>query len=219
MVAKTFFVICANLVLIQSALGQINYAGWSPAAASSISGNNIVENTVVIGNNAGAGSIGLANSGSLGSSVGLANTGVVGSGFANAGLLNAGISGIGLANSGLVLPATNAEFLSLASLSSGGVLPITSYSPIVPSGLTVYSENAIEGPVAVIGQLPFLSAVAFEGTLASEGAGSAGCGCGSSGNIGIVSETYTPIAAPAPSGLGLGAGLGFGAGLGRGWAL
>ncbi|KAM3955227.1 uncharacterized protein ACR2FA_010889 [Aphomia sociella] len=228
MAFKTTVFFCAQIFLIQSAMGQLKYGNYLPSALSGINNNNIMENTVVISNNAAPGGVGLANSGAIGSTVGLANTGVFGSGI---GLANAGLgSGIGLTNTGLlgsglniantgvignaVLPAANVNYLNLASLSSGGVLPINSFSPIVPAGLTVVSENAIEGPLAIVGQLPFLSAVAFEGALASEGAGAAGCGCGTSGNIGIVSESYGPIATPAIGGLGVGAGIGLGAGRG-----
>ncbi|XP_053621420.1 uncharacterized protein LOC128681502 [Plodia interpunctella] len=74
------------------------------------------------------------------------------------------------------------------SASNGGVFSVTSVSPIVPSGLSVFSDNLlIEGPLTVTGQLPFLSAVAVEGALPSSGQGVAGCGCGD-GNIGIVNE-------------------------------
>ncbi|KAM3956123.1 uncharacterized protein ACR2FA_009912 [Aphomia sociella] len=195
MVSKIAFVFCAQALLIQCAFGQV----IRPSLAG-ITGNSIVENSVVIGNNAGASGIGLANTGLLGSSINLANSGALatGVGLANTGLLSTGLN---VANTGLIsgaaLPAANVNYINLASVSGGGVLPINSFSPIVPAGLTVVSENAIEGPLAIVGQLPFLSAVAFEGALASEGAGAAGCGCGTSGNIGIVSESYGPIATPA----------------------
>ncbi|KAM3956122.1 uncharacterized protein ACR2FA_009911 [Aphomia sociella] len=224
MATKTILVLCAQALLIQTVFGQLTYSGLNagyPARSGlalpslgSVNGNSIVENTVVIGNNAGINGVGLANTGRLGSSVGLANTGILGSGvgLANTGLVSNGLAGIGLANSGLIgssiLPANGAGFLDLVSVSGGGSLPINSYSLITPAGLTVVSENAIEGPLTVGGQLPFLSAVAFEGALASEGAAAAGCGCGTSGNIGIISENYGPVAAPALTGLGYGAGLG-----------
>ncbi|KAM3956119.1 uncharacterized protein ACR2FA_009907 [Aphomia sociella] len=192
MASKAVLFVCVQAILAQCAFGQLN-RGYRPALPSlaSISGNSVIENNLVIGNNAGFGGIGLANAGVIGSNIGLANTGI----------LNSGVAGIGLANTGLignaVLPAVTTNYLDLTSVSSGGVLPINSFSPIVPAGLNVVSENAIEGPVGIFGQLPFLSAVAFEGALASEGMGAAGCGCGTTGNIGIVSETYGPVAAPA----------------------
>ncbi|KAM3956126.1 LOW QUALITY PROTEIN: uncharacterized protein ACR2FA_009915, partial [Aphomia sociella] len=191
---------------------------------SGVSGNTVVENTVVVGNNAGAGGVGLTNSGTLGSNVGLTNAGLLGTGVAGAGWANTGLSGSGIAlgNTGLVgsavVPAMSTDYLSLASLWRR-TFTINSYSPIVPSGLTVVSENAIEGPVVVVGQLPFLSAVAFEGSLDTDGTSAAGCGCGNSGNVGITSESYTPLVAPTIGGLGLGAGLGVGAGRGLGAGL
>ncbi|XP_053604056.1 autotransporter adhesin BpaC-like [Plodia interpunctella] len=103
------------------------------------------------------------------------------------------------ANTGAVLNAANPNYLNVASVSGGGVLPVTSYSPIAPAGLTVLSDNVIEGTLFVSGDLPFLSAVAFEGGLATAGSGAASCGCGD-GSVGIVSEN-------AGAGLGL-AGLG-----------
>ncbi|PZC72313.1 hypothetical protein B5X24_HaOG211324 [Helicoverpa armigera] len=110
--------------------------------------------------------------------------------------------------------------------SSGGGFAVTSYSPIAPTGITVVSENAIEGALTVNGELPFLGAVAVDGALPTAGAGGINYGCGS-GSVAIVSEVapagpFTPAAAgPAYPGAGYGsaAGFGYGAGLGgRGYA-
>lgn len=77
--------------------------------------------------------------------------------------------------------------------SYGGGLSVTSSSPISPTGLTVTSENEIEGTVTVAGQLPFLGAVATDGAFATAGAGAVSYGCGD-GTIGIVAETpITPV--------------------------
>ncbi|XP_059062447.1 chorion protein ERB.1-like [Achroia grisella] len=226
MATKTI-IICVQALLLQSALGQLNYGGSFGASSQSVA-----ESSVAVSNSAsgvGVTGAGLANAGAAG--IGLGNAALLAAGWANAASIGSGAADIGwnnaLANSGVaigntglignaVLPAVNTDYLSLASLSTGGLLPVTSYSPIVPSGISVLSENVIEGPVAVIGQLPFLSTVSFEGSLASEGASSAGCGCGSNGNIGIISETYEPIAAPAVSGVGVGSVLDMGVGLGAG---
>ncbi|CAH0599947.1 unnamed protein product [Chrysodeixis includens] len=89
--------------------------------------------------------------------------------------------------------------------SSGGSFAVTSSSPISPTGITVFSQNAIEGALAVNGELPFLGAIAVEGTLPTAGAGGINYGCGSA-NVGIVSEGAAPAAA-APARLGYGAGL------------
>ncbi|KAJ8704474.1 hypothetical protein PYW07_011662 [Mythimna separata] len=105
--------------------------------------------------------------------------------------------------------------------SSGGGFLVQSISPIAPTGITVFSENAIEGALAVNGELPFLSAVTVEGALPSAGAGGINYGCGS-GAVGIVSEgvgaaatgpygAIAPAAAIAPARVGYGpvqAGLG-----------
>ncbi|XP_059062449.1 chorion class CB protein M5H4-like [Achroia grisella] len=226
MAAKTIFVLCAQALLLQSVLGQLNYGGSFGASSQSVA-----ESSVAVSNSAsgvGVTGAGLANAGAAATAAGWNNAALLGSeataaGWANAASIGSGAAGLGwnnaLANSGVaigntglignaVLPAVNTDYLSLASLSTGGLLPVTSYSPIVPSGISVLSENVIEGPVAVIGQLPFLSTVSFEGSVPSEGASTAGCGCGSNGNIGIIRENYAPAPAPAISGLGLGTGLG-----------
>lgn len=71
--------------------------------------------------------------------------------------------------------------------SSGGGFPVTSVSPIAPTGLSIISENAIEGSLVVGGSLPFLGTVALEGVLPTAGAGAVSYGCGNEA-IGIVSE-------------------------------
>lgn len=78
--------------------------------------------------------------------------------------------------------------------SFGGGLAVTSSSPIAPTGLSVTSENAIEGALAVAGNLPFLGTVAVEGAYQTAGAGAVSYGCGN-GNIGITGENIAPAAA------------------------
>ncbi|XP_050359101.1 chorion class B protein PC10-like [Nymphalis io] len=73
--------------------------------------------------------------------------------------------------------------------SNGGGFTITSASPIAPTGVTVTSENAYEGPLAVSGVLPFLGAVALEGALPTLGAGTINYGCGN-GNVGMLNEDF-----------------------------
>ena len=88
--------------------------------------------------------------------------------------------------------------LTLADLaaSRGGGLRIKSSSSIEPSGVTVQTDSmAIEGPLAVSGQIPFLGVVALEGPLPAGGTGAVAYGCGN-GNIGIVSEGIDPVAVP-----------------------
>ncbi|CAG4963839.1 unnamed protein product [Colias eurytheme] len=80
--------------------------------------------------------------------------------------------------------------LSLADLaaSRGGGLRVMTSSPISPTGVSVQSDNmAVEGPLSVSGQLPFLGVVSVEGPLAALGAGAVAYGCGN-GNVGMVSE-------------------------------
>ncbi|CAB3261913.1 unnamed protein product [Arctia plantaginis] len=107
-----------------------------------------------------------------------------------------------------------------AAPTSGGGFAVTSVSPITPTGISVVSENAIEGAVSIVGELPFLGAVAVEGALPTAGAGGINYGCGN-GAVGIVSEGVAPPVAPNayPGNVGFGAagfngGLPYGAGLG-----
>ncbi|CAB3223140.1 unnamed protein product [Arctia plantaginis] len=101
-----------------------------------------------------------------------------------------------------------------SAATSGGGFAVTSMSPISPTGISVVSENAIEGPLSITGQLPFLGAIALEGALPTAGAGAINYGCGN-GAVGIVSEGLAPTAAPAayPAGHNYGA-AGFGPGMG-----
>ncbi|XP_050669016.1 chorion class B protein M2410-like [Leptidea sinapis] len=71
--------------------------------------------------------------------------------------------------------------------SNGGGLTVFSSSPIAPNGVSLFSENAIEGALAVAGELPFLGTVALEGALPTAGAGSVAYGSGN-GNVGIMNE-------------------------------
>ena len=73
------------------------------------------------------------------------------------------------------------------TITSGGGLPVTSISSIAPTGITVRSDNSFEGPVTIIGELPFLSAVAVEGNLPTNGAGGIEYGCGN-GIVAMLSE-------------------------------
>ncbi|CAH2084054.1 unnamed protein product [Euphydryas editha] len=77
--------------------------------------------------------------------------------------------------------------------SSGGGLEVSSGSAFSPNGLSVLSENAIEGNLAVTGALPFLGAVALEGVLPTAGAGAVNYGCGN-GEVAILAEDTAPAA-------------------------
>lgn len=99
--------------------------------------------------------------------------------------------------------------------SSGGGFLVTSVSPIAPTGLTVVSENAIEGSLIVGGNLPFLATVALEGILPTAGSGAVSYGCGD-GAVGIVSEGPIPTGIVGPSSYppGVPAGLAYGSAMG-----
>ncbi|XP_072937462.1 chorion class CB protein PC404-like [Epargyreus clarus] len=86
------------------------------------------------------------------------------------------------------LPGVGPCTLPGIAASNGGGFLVTSSSPISPSGLSVQTDSmAIEGPLAVSGQLPFLGVVALEGPLPVVGQGAVAYGCGT-GNVGILNE-------------------------------
>ncbi|XP_050358739.1 chorion class B protein PC10-like [Nymphalis io] len=87
--------------------------------------------------------------------------------------------------------------------SNGGGLGVSSASAIPPSGVSVVSENAVEGALAVTGALPFLGTVALEGALPTAGAGAVNYACGS-GVVTIVAEDIAPAGIVGPFGLGVG---------------
>ncbi|XP_045457498.1 elastin-like [Melitaea cinxia] len=99
------------------------------------------------------------------------------------------------------------------SASNGGGLGVSSASTIPPAGVSVLSENAIEGPLAVTGALPFLGTVALEGALPTAGAGAVNYGCGN-GAVAILAEDLAPAGIAGPLGYGIGArgaeGFGYG---------
>ncbi|KAL0859060.1 hypothetical protein ABMA27_010907 [Loxostege sticticalis] len=198
MVSKLLF-FCASALLVQAAFGQYIAPG------SYVTGNSVVDNDIYIGGGYGAS---LASGSGYASGAGFASGAGYASGFGLVG--GSGLaSGVGLAGAGLAsgygLGASSigisvkCGFISIGVGSGvvvGGAngvaispLLVTSISPIGPSGLAVASENVIEGVLTVTGQLPFLSAVAFEGALPTAGSGVATCGCGN-GEVGIVSEGF-----------------------------
>ncbi|XP_045457501.1 chorion class B protein M3A5-like, partial [Melitaea cinxia] len=82
-----------------------------------------------------------------------------------------------------------------------------------PAGVSVLSENAIEGPLAVTGALPFLGTVALEGAVPTAGSGAINYGCGN-GAVAILAEDLAPAGIAGPLGYGIGArgaeGFGYG---------
>ncbi|CAH2084034.1 unnamed protein product [Euphydryas editha] len=71
--------------------------------------------------------------------------------------------------------------------SNGAGLAVISSSSIAPTGVSVLSENAYEGPLAITGAIPFLGAVALEGALPTAGAGAVTYACGN-GDVAILAE-------------------------------
>ncbi|XP_068622194.1 chorion class B protein PC10-like [Battus philenor] len=116
-------------------------------------------------------------------------------------------------------PFLGAYDLAAIPSSYGGGFSVTSMSPVPPHGLSVMSDNAIEGVLVVGGELPFLSTVGLEGALPTAGVGSISYGCGN-GNVGMVSEDILPMAAglgwPA-TGMNYGPVMGNGLGYGAPW--
>ncbi|XP_046974729.1 chorion class B protein PC401-like [Vanessa cardui] len=87
--------------------------------------------------------------------------------------------------------------------SSGGGLEIASGSVVPPRGVSLLSENAIEGALAVAGAMPFLGTVGLEGALPTAGYGAVNYGCGN-GAVGIVAEDIAPVGIASPFGYGAG---------------
>ncbi|KAI8441369.1 hypothetical protein MSG28_014986 [Choristoneura fumiferana] len=83
-------------------------------------------------------------------------------------------------NSGLI---SNTAGVNAGSC-SGGSFIVNSYGPVAPSGISVSAYSDLIGDLAVSGQLPFLSAVAFDGAFQNTGKASVAYGCGD-GNIAI----------------------------------
>ncbi|XP_063391325.1 chorion class B protein L12-like [Cydia fagiglandana] len=76
---------------------------------------------------------------------------------------------------------------SISIPSSGGDLPITSFGPISPSGISVSTELGLSGDLDVSGQLPYLSAVQFSGNYDTSGSACVDYSCGTCGNVAITS--------------------------------
>ncbi|CAK1548923.1 unnamed protein product [Leptosia nina] len=88
---------------------------------------------------------------------------------------------------GLDTPYAPFNAVASAAASNGGPLPVASSSPVPANGVSVLSENRIQGPLAVAGELPFLGTVALEGPLPTYGSGAVNFGAGN-GNVAITRE-------------------------------
>ncbi|XP_063370802.1 chorion class B protein PC10-like [Cydia amplana] len=60
----------------------------------------------------------------------------------------------------------------------GGSLAVSSIGPISPSGIAVATDLGLAGDLVLSGELPYLSAVAFEGKFDTSGAVPVAYGCG-----------------------------------------
>ncbi|XP_048002446.1 chorion class B protein PC10-like [Leguminivora glycinivorella] len=67
---------------------------------------------------------------------------------------------------------------SIVISNSGGDLLISSIGPIAPSGIAVATELGLAGDLELSGELPYLSAVEFEGTFPTNGLAAVSYGCG-----------------------------------------
>ncbi|XP_050558515.1 chorion class B protein Ld34-like isoform X1 [Spodoptera frugiperda] len=180
MSVKAILVLCAQALLVKSALSQCT----SRAAVAEISPL--------------AAPYGLAAP-VLATPCGLAASELVApwAGLGAAGLATPyGLAGRGLGYDALIFGAPAMEF----SPTSGGGLPVTSGSAIAPVGISVASDNVYEGALEVIGELPFVGTVAMEGVVPSAGAGAINHACGN-GRTAMASGSaaYAPGAAYAPA--------------------
>lgn len=85
-------------------------------------------------------------------------------------------------------PGFNGIKYNNAANTNGGRFPVSSTSPVTPSGISIISENNIEGSLMVTGNLPILAAVTVNGEVPTSGSASTTYGCGNS-NIGIENIT------------------------------
>ncbi|XP_034838385.1 chorion class B protein M2410-like [Maniola hyperantus] len=136
-----------------------------------------------------------------------------------AGWAGAPWGGIGAPWGGIGAPCgCGAEWVATPAFSGGG-LPVASASAIPPNGVSVLSENAYAGELAVRGALPFLGTVGLEGVVPTAGAGAVAYGCGN-GEVAMLTEGAAGIAGPLGYGAGIGPfgygydGLGCGAAIG-----
>ncbi|XP_063370803.1 chorion class CB protein PC404-like [Cydia amplana] len=93
-------------------------------------------------------------------------------------------------------------FSKTATYSTGGPVTVTCSGPLSSNGVSLLSELSMEGSLDVKGSMPFLSAVALEGTIGTTGCGTVAYGCGD-GNIVIVQENGNPSGSNAASKNGL----------------
>ncbi|CAB3241642.1 unnamed protein product [Arctia plantaginis] len=127
-----------------------------------------------------------------------------GTGIIQDGLAASAISCDGLNAAGRRVGISEGVYPAVASAleitpTTGGALAVTSSSAIPPTGISVVSDNAYEGALAVAGELPFVGTAAVEGEVPSAGAGAINHACGD-GVTAMTSETasFVSEAAIAP---------------------
>ncbi|XP_063391391.1 chorion class CB protein M5H4-like [Cydia fagiglandana] len=98
-----------------------------------------------------------------------------------------------LANSSKL--ASSGSCQSIVISNSGGELLITSIGPISPSGIAVATELGLSGDLDLSGELPYLSAVEFQGQFDTSGAVPVSYGCGDC--VAITQEIGNPSGANA----------------------
>ncbi|XP_061726815.1 chorion class CB protein M5H4-like [Cydia pomonella] len=69
---------------------------------------------------------------------------------------------------------------SIVISNSGGELLISALGPIAPSGIAVATELGLAGDLELSGELPYLSAVEFQGQFDTSGSAQVSYGCGDS---------------------------------------
>ncbi|KAJ2938320.1 hypothetical protein O0L34_g13238 [Tuta absoluta] len=198
MAARFLLVVCASALLVQSitacpTCGYDLYGTGALASIGALANAGAVANAGALANaataaninaaaynsaaalNAAANSAAAINAAELASDIAVANSIGFGSGF-----------GLGYSTLPYV-PGPVYTNLPVAS-SSGGPFSVTINSAYAPTGLSVVSENTIEGVLDVIGSLPVFAAVALDGNVLSTGAAGTSYSCGN-GNVGISSES------------------------------
>ncbi|XP_063631623.1 chorion class CB protein M5H4-like [Cydia splendana] len=84
---------------------------------------------------------------------------------------------------------------SIVISNSGGELLITALGPISPSGIAVATELGLAGDLELSGELPYLSAVEFQGQFDTSGSAGVSYGCGDC--VAITQELGNPSGANA----------------------
>ncbi|KAJ2938311.1 hypothetical protein O0L34_g13229 [Tuta absoluta] len=209
MAARFILALCASALLVQSISGcpTCSYNSYgvnagSLANAGALANAAAIANAGAINNaaainaaaynsaasiNAAANSAAAINAAELAADIAVANS----IGFGN---------GFGLGYSTLPYVAGPVYTNLPVASSSGGPFSVTINSAYAPTGLSVVSENTIEGVLDVIGSLPVFAAVALDGNVLSTGAAGTSYSCGN-GNVGISSESL------AAAGLGYGSAI------------